>query len=148
MTAIPPNTCTMQDIYDWYTASEELAALKNREMLLRRKVFEGKFPEPVEGTNSEPLQDGWVLKCKYGYNRTPDMEAFSTLADELRAAGVVLETLIKYKPELAITAYRELTKEQQQLVDQCLIVKPSSPSLEIVMPKRASKSVGANEVLK
>lgn len=140
MTTIPANVCTAQDIYDWYETNEQLAALKNKEMLLRTKVFSAKFPAPEEGTNSTPLDNGWVLKGKYGYNRTLDMDAISTMADELRAAGIVTESLIRHKPELITTAYRCLTEEQRVLFDNCLQIKPSTPSLEIVLPKRASKT--------
>jgi len=146
MTTIPANECTAQDIYDWYEAAEQLKALKNKEMLLRTKVFQAKFPAPEEGTNSTPLDNGWVLKGKYGYNRDLDMDAISTMADELREAGVVMENLIRHKPELITTAYRCLTQEQRNLVDNCLRIKPSTPSLEIVLPKRASKTTPTVQV--
>jgi hypothetical protein len=36
--------------------------------------------------------------------------------------------------------YRTLPEEQHQLFDQCLIVKPGSPALEIVLPAKAKKA--------
>ena len=143
MTEIPAKTCTMQEIVEWFNASEELKALKNKEMLLRKHVFDGTFVDPKEGTNSVPLPDNWVLKGKYTLNRNPDMDAFTQMAPALRDAGVSLETLIEWKPELKTSVYRDLSDEQRKLVDQCLVIKPGSPALEIVMPKRASKSVAA-----
>lgn len=140
MSAIPAKTCTMQDVIEWYNASEQLTALKNKEMLLRKHVFDGMFSEPKEGVNSQPLPDNWVLKGKYTLNRTPDMDAFAQMAPALRDAGVILESLIEWKPSLKTSTYRDLSDEQRKMVDQCLVIKPGSPALEIVMPKRASKS--------
>jgi hypothetical protein len=39
-----------------------------------------------------------------------------------------------------------LNEDQRKMFDMCLIVKPGTPSLEIVLPKRASKAVHANEL--
>ena len=43
-----------------------------------------------------------------------------------------------------IKEYRELTAEQTQLFDQCLIVKPGSPALEIVLPKKRAAAGAQN----
>jgi hypothetical protein len=48
-----------------------------------------------------------------------------------------IDKLVKWKPEVAITEYRKLTEEERNRFDQCLVIKPGSPSLEIVIPKRA-----------
>jgi len=146
MSEIQQDEVTMEDIIAWNAASEELARAKNVEMLLRNRVFKGKFPAPVEGTNSVPLLNDYVLKATYKMNRTVELEAISTLADDLREAGINTTELIKYKPELDVKAYKALNADQRQVSDMCLTVKPGTPSLEIVLPKRASKSVHANEL--
>lgn len=117
---------------------QKLATLKSQESLLRSKIFKGLFPNPVEGTNSVPLgTEGWVIKAKHTISRSPDIALLTAKAPELRAAGIVLEDVIRTKPELATGEYRKLTDEQRHLMDQVLEIKPGSPALEIVLPKRA-----------
>lgn len=138
MTAIPANAVTQADLDSWNQMQTQLAALKSAEMLLRIKIFKGLFPNPVEGTNSVPLgTEGWVIKAKYQITRKPDVALLTAKAAELRKAGIVLEDVIRTIPELAVGEYRELTDDQRHLLDQVLEIKPGSPSLEIVLPKRA-----------
>lgn len=138
MTQIPANAVTQADLNAWSEMQQKLSALKSAEMLLRIKIFKGLFPAPVEGTNSVPLgDDGWVIKAKYPVNRKPDVALLTARAPELRAAGIPLDTVIRTVPELSTTEYRKLTEEQQKLLDQVMDIKPGSPALEIVLPKRA-----------
>lgn len=138
MTKIPANAVTQADLDAWSKMQTELGALKSAEMLLRMKIFKGLFPNPVEGTNSVPLGDqGWVIKAKYPINRKPDVALLTARAQELREAGIPLDTVIRTIPELATGEYRKLTEDQQKLLDQVMEVKPGSPALEIVLPKRA-----------
>lgn len=140
MTELPKNTVTQEDLTKWYELKEELARVKASEMLLRQKIFAGYFPAPVEGTNDAPLADGYVLKGKYSITRDVDPGAIGALKDQLLEAGIKADALVQYKPSLVLKEYRTLTKEQQDLFDQCLIVKPGSPALEIVLPKKAAKA--------
>lgn len=138
MSAIPANAVTQEDLNAWSQLQKQLGDLKSAEMLLRTKIFKGLFPNPVEGTNSVPLgTEGWVIKAKYQINRKPDVALLTARAPELRAAGIVLEDVIRTIPELATGEYRKLTDEQRHLLDQVMEVKPGSPALEIVLPKRA-----------
>ena len=138
MTAIPENAVTQADLDAWNQMQVQLGALKSAEMLLRIKIFKGLFPNPVEGTNSVPLgTEGWVIKAKYPITRKPDVALLTAKAAELREAGIVLEDVIRTIPELAAGEYRKLTDDQRHLLDQVLEIKPGSPSLEIVLPKRA-----------
>ena len=138
MSAIPANAVTQEDLNAWSQLQKQLGDLKSAEMLLRTKIFKGLFPNPVEGTNSVPLgTEGWVIKAKYPINRKPDIALLTARAPELRAAGIVLEDVIRTIPELATGEYRKLTDDQRHLLDQVMEVKPGSPALEIVLPKRA-----------
>lgn len=147
MAEIPENPVTQQDLNEWYTIHEELAKLKAKESLLRAKIFKGMFQHPEEGTNSVPLSDGWVLKGKYVINRTIDQAALTSLSavdastnmSALAAAGVSVDSLVRWKPELVLSAYRGLAEQQRMIFDQCLIIKEGSPSLEIVLPKKNIK---------
>lgn len=137
MTNIPQNTVTQNDLNQWYLMQEELRKLKAAEMLLRQKIFSAYFPSPVEGTNSAPLADGWVLKGKYTITRDIDLGALNATRDKLVEAGIKVDSLVQYKPSLVLKDYRTLTAEQAKFFDQVLIVKPGSPALEIVLPAKA-----------
>lgn len=140
MTEIPQNEVTDADLFEWYRISSELNKLKIAEGLLRMKIFKGKFPTPKEGTNNLVMPDGYVLKAKHNINRTVEEAAFKASIEELAKHGIPTDTIVKFKPELAISVYRELTEEQRTLMDSVLIVKDGMPGLEIVKPKRPVKT--------
>jgi len=139
MTEIPENKVTQADLSAWYEMSQELKKLRAKEMVLRKKIFDGAFPDPKEGTNNYELADGYMLKAQYKLDRNVDPGALDALKDKLRENKINPDSLVQYKPSLVIKEYRHLTEEQHKLFDQCLIVKPGSPSLEIVLPKRKGK---------
>ncbi|HWV46984.1 MAG TPA: hypothetical protein VN039_13345 [Nitrospira sp.] len=113
---------------------------------------------PEEGTNKFSLPHDYVLKAQRVINRTVDAAALKqlshtkaeleykiangiTLSDEEALQhkvlkGILLEELIKYKPELAIKEYRTLTVDEQRVFDDVLVIRDGSPQLEIVLPKR------------
>ena len=136
MSIIPENQVTQQDLERWYLVQEELGKLKNEEQLLRKKIFQGMFVDPKEGTNSINLDGGFVLKGKRVVNRTVDEAAFRATAEILAKNGIPTDQIVKYKPELVTSEYRKLTFEQMHLFDTVLIIKDGMPGLEIVKPKR------------
>lgn len=151
MVAIPENTCTLNDLFEWYRIQDELKRLKAQESILRVKLFKHHFKNPKEGTNDLPLgpllvaagipDDGRVLKGGHVINRSVDEAALTVLLPTFAEKQIPVEKLIKRKPELVIGEYRKLTKEEQQLFDQALSVKPGTPSLEVVLPaKRVAKA--------
>lgn len=140
MVEIPQNTATQADLEEWYIVQAELKKLKNKEMLLRQKLFGFHFPSPEEGTNTVPLAQGWVLKGKYTISREIDPGALGALKEPFQQAGINVDKLVQYKPSLVLKEYRTLTAEQCQLFDRALIIKPGSPALEIVLPAKAKKA--------
>jgi hypothetical protein len=135
---------TPELLAEWYKAQKDLAFLKAREAQLRSIIFKNKFPNPVEGTNTVALDDGTsaVIKATHVINRNVDIGSLDALRAAQQQEGyngpkVNLDEVIRWKPELSVTAYKALTAEEQMFVDQALIVKPGSPQLEITIPKRA-----------
>lgn len=146
MPVIPETQVTLNDLFDWYNAQAELARWKSREALLRARMFKHYFPTPKEGTNDLALgpllqaagieDDGRVLKGGHVINRSVDEAALLVLMPALNEKKIPVEKLIKRKPELAVGEYRKLTDEERNLFDQALVIKPGTPSLEVVLPKR------------
>ena len=137
MAPIPANPVTQEDLNTWSEMVKQLAALKAAESLLRGKIFKGMFPNPVEGTNKVPLAQGWILLATYPIARKVDLATLVAKAPALREAGIVVENVIKHTPELIISAYRGLTEDQRNLLDQVMEIKPGSPQMKIELPKRA-----------
>lgn len=138
MAEIPANPVTQADLDEWSKLTQDLASLKSREIILRMKIFHGFFPKPIEGTNTAPLSAGWVIKATYPIGRKPDLALLTALTPELRAAGIPLDSVVRYKPEIAVGEYKKLSEEHRALLDRALEIKPGTPGLEIVQPKRAT----------
>lgn len=146
MSEIPQDVLTSKEFFEWYEATRELAKIKQREHFLRMRVFRHMVPVPEEGTNTVELDPhplfagmqptGYVLKAQHVISRDIDEAALSVLQPKLIENKIPVDKLIKRKPSLAVGEYRKLTKEETQLFDQVLIVKPGSPQLEIVLPKK------------
>lgn len=134
MAAIPEDVVTQADLEQWYNLKQELAKIRASEMLLRKRIFSHYFRTPVEGTNTAELEHGYELKGKYPIDRDIDEAAFNVNRERFAAAGLKPDSLVRWKPELVLRKYRELTAEEQQLFDECLTVKPGSPSLDIMLP--------------
>lgn len=140
MSAIPAEPpVTMADLGAWFEMKKQLQALQASEMLLRKRIAKHYFPAPKEGTNTFVLPDGYRLQLVHGIDRKLDMPAFETLKDDFIKRGIPADHLIRYKVELALPAYRELTAEEQMVFDQCLTIKDSSPSMKVEKPSTKGK---------
>lgn len=109
--------------------------LKQLEMELRTKMVEQFFETAKlkEGTNTADLGNGWKLKYKHALNRKFDEAAMAAVFLELDEG--LSDAIVKNKPELVIKEYRRLSDKHRAIFDQCLIIKPASPALELVKPK-------------
>lgn len=144
MVAVPENVATVSDMIRWAELTEQLKKLKVEEMFLRKKIFGTYFKDPVEGTNSYPLENGYVLKGKRTIDRTVDEALFVALRSTMQGK-VPLDDLVQFKPSLNLRCYRQLTEEELAVFDQCLTIKDGSPSLEIVLPAATKRAQAAAE---
>lgn len=140
MAILPEDFLTQAELDEWYKLRNRLAKIKSEEALLRGKVFRCMFPNPVEGTNHVALSEGFELKAVYPIARKVQEDLLSARVGELRAAGIKLDDVVVYKPEVAITEYRKLTDDQMKLFDSILEIKPGSPQLSIVQLKKPRKA--------
>lgn len=144
MAEVPQNQVTEKDLADWYKLKKELADVKAKEMLLRMKIFKSIFPAPKEGTNNHDLADGYVLKAQWGYNREVDLGSFTVLKESFEKHNIPADSLIQYKASLKKAEYNKLTEEERKLFDQALVIKPGSPTMEIVKPKKRTSAGTVN----
>lgn len=129
---------TASALAEWSSINIELKVLKEKEMLLRKQIVDSCFPKPKEGSNTLDLANDWKLKCNYKLSRKVDKAAIKSVLAEMPEGSE--EKLINYKPELKLTAYKNLPKEECKVFDQLLTIKPGTPSLELVAPKEKKES--------
>lgn len=138
-TVIPPQpetVITEADIGVWYEMAVKLKKLKMQESLERKRIFGHFFTDPDEGTNNHDLADGYVLKGKHTLTREVDEGAYTSLKEKFREKGFNPDVLVKWKPTLVKKEYNKLSDENRTYFDQILLIKPGSPALEVVLPKK------------
>ena len=144
MALIPEREVTLEHLKEWYEIKQQLDELKNKEVVMRQFITAGLFPEPTEGTNTVPLNDGTgaVAKMTHVINRKVDEEQYDELEKSLQTDNNLprldLAKLVRWKPEVSIKEYRTLTDEERHLFDQALVIKPGMPGLDIMIPKKGS----------
>jgi hypothetical protein len=144
MVLIPEREVTLEHLKEWYDLKQQLDDIKNKEVVLRQFIVAGLFPDPKEGTNTYPLNDGTgaVAKATHVLNRAVQIELLDELVKSLDAntnlPQLDLDKLVRWKPEVSIKEYRALTDEERNLFDQVLVIKPGMPGLEIMIPKKGS----------
>lgn len=126
----------------WQEEQDKLNAAKNREMHLRTMLVEVTFGANREegstthifvapGSNVNP-KNAAKLTVKQPYGRTLDPAAVTPALAALTASvgQAVADQVIRFKPDLSVSAYKALTAEQQLLIAPALTTKPGSPQLE------------------
>ncbi|MGE4486336.1 MAG: hypothetical protein AB7C95_00750 [Synergistaceae bacterium] len=121
-------------IMAWTKAKADLAKAKDREMNLRKSITTELFPSPVEGVNTHELGKGYKIKMTHKLNRTIDEAALASVLERLPQA----EECVKMKPSLAIKKFKALKDEDRLIFEECLVTKPGSPTLELVIPKEVT----------
>jgi hypothetical protein len=138
-----------QVLLNWKSAKDDLDRAKGLEAKLRTAVFELKFPNAKEGTQREPLGNGYFVKAVYPMNYTLDKERTEKALDDIAALGpkaeFIADRIAKWTPELVIKEWREICNAAaggdpdaikiKAFVDGVLTIKPGMPQLEIEEPK-------------
>ena len=128
-----------QDIQEWLQALESATYAKTviaRELELRKGIRDKYFAKATEGVNKLQLGNGYFLKLSHKIDRKLDVAVLPSITEELREIGVDIDFVVERKPTLRLANYRELTAEQMQVFDKALTIKPASPELELIEPKK------------
>lgn len=133
-------------INEWAILKKESAALVEREKELRKKCCD-LFEDKSKGTKNLELINGYKLKAVFKHNITlksqneeiDTVTAVSNILDKIEATGeagrLIAERLVKWKPELSVTEYNQLSDSLKQLVDTVIVTTEATPTLELVEPK-------------
>ena len=126
-------------IMDWNRADAEAKAAVVRERDLRKQVIEASFDELKTGTNTLVLGAGYKLKASVTQAYSPQKDADDSYTSLVNVLGQMnpetAKRLVRWKPEISVSAYKSLTAEEQALINQVLVIKDNSPQLELVVPK-------------
>ena len=147
------------EIQSWLDAKTVSTTAVEAEKEARGKLTATLFPTPKKGTQRYNLNGGYAIKLVYGVRYElgdkdkADAEGNKiSIESQVRAveetianlgaeAELLLERLIKWKPELSGSEYEKLdtTNEVQAAIkrelDKLITVKPNSPQLTFEEPK-------------
>jgi len=128
-------------ISKWLEAQAASKAAVETERLLRVQVMQSFFPEkqPDEGTVNEELGNGYKLKFVFKQNITLNKDKVEDALSEIERLGedgkFIAGRLIKFKPELSLTEYKQLEPKMKKIIDKVITSKPGSPTIEFIEPK-------------
>lgn len=119
----------------WHNAKAEAARATAQERALRELLTKRLFPKPPEkGTVRESIGFGKEMKLVTKLNYTVDREALA--AAKAHLPQDVLDSVIKYKPEVNEAGLATLDPRYGNLVTSFITSKPGAPSIEIVDAKK------------
>ena len=126
-------------------AVKVLAAAKEAELAARKAVLTTvfNFDENVlrSGTENVELGGGYKLKAVFKINYSLDNtnEGVDKALTKIEKTGTegkfIAERLVKWKPELSLSEYKQLPQKFKDIIDDVLKASEGTPSLELVEPK-------------
>lgn len=130
----------------WYEADKTMRAAVDAERELRLQIietFSTETREDASGVETVSLgRDKWVLKIQHGLNYNLDKDAdkvrssLDVIAKSMEGGKIIADRLVKWKPEISVTEYKKLDREQREEINKVLTIKPKTKSIEIVEEKR------------
>lgn len=125
----------------WYRAKKESDKAQAAEKALRAELVALAFPNGLDegAKNKANLPEGWQLSVTGVVNRSIDEAALGAaieLVEEKTGVKLDANDLVRYKPELKVSAYKELGEDVRKLFDNALVIKDGSPQVEVKLPKR------------
>lgn len=130
---------------EWKEISEWIKTAQNKENQLRLKLVSDLFTaEKLEG--SETVDIGWGYRLKATKNLNYNATNKEGQTEKLLAAVHAIDpgtaqALVRWQPELSVTAYRALLTllekhpELKEVAALAITVKPGMPELEMIAPK-------------
>jgi hypothetical protein len=140
MNASTPNASLLDR---WLAAKNALKTAQELEKQLRTELVQAAFTPSLteEGTRRAPIDAERDLKCVFKLNYTlakaDEVKAvLDAIAKTNNEGAFIAPRLVNWKPDLAVSEYRELDAIYKAQIDKVLTIKPGSPTLEVVPPKK------------
>lgn len=126
----------------WQQTQDQMKSLKAHETEQREAVINRMFKANIgsEGTVNIELGNGYKLKGTFKKNiNFTNTEELGEILDKMEADSpegkLLADRIVKWKPSLVLSEYRQLPDNFANLLNKVLIVTDASPSVEIVPPK-------------
>lgn len=121
----------MNNLVNWYQVSEQLKALKEKELALRKLVVKEFFPSLDEGSNTCKIEGDANLICTQPYSYAVDVDTLDEGLEHIPATK--REKIVVWKPSISVAVYYKLTKKARNaFTTECVTIIPGTPSLKIV----------------
>ena len=114
-------------LIEWMEMQNLMRQIKSEEMELRKQLVVFLVPDHQIGVHSR----GFItikVKATLKLNHKFDELILSDLYDDMTNLE---KDAIKYKPSLSLSAYKKIPEEYREKLDDCLIVTPASPTLNV-----------------
>ena len=118
----------MTDLNKYLDAKTQLAFWKKKEHELRLELLNDLFPNASNGTFTEHVE-GYEVKGTFGLNYSIIKDEFDILKDVMTDDE---RSCITLKPTLSVAKYKLLEDHERAILDECVSVKPSLPSVKIL----------------
>lgn len=138
-------------LHNWIQAKQTLDIAKEAEAQLRATVGLSIFADADIGANTIELGGGYratyTKKMNYTLAVPTDSntdnlnESIEELAEAMRLASnegaFIFGRLVKWKPELSLTEYKQLPDNLKKIVDRYVVSREGAPTLVIKEPAKA-----------
>lgn len=126
-------------VLQWFQASTQLSTLKKTEKKLRKVVCSMLFNGARAGTHKVELGSGYELKAfvKTNYAVKPIDGSYAYIIPLLdKLPTHIANELIDWNPKLSVTAYNNLTTDEQAIANEFLTITEGEAALTVVAPKQ------------
>jgi hypothetical protein len=121
----------------WTEAEQNCAMWKAKELRLRTEVIAQFFDTSKDqGTEHFELGNGYKLTAVKKLNYTLTNKNGETVAALQALRPDTAQRLVSWSPTLSKTEYDRLSSNEKMLLTNALTIKPATPSLELVEPKK------------
>lgn len=123
-------------IREWYSVQEELRRVKKHESELRKEIIDFLLEDKTSGVKTFELPNEMELKITIPRQTDIDKKSLSDKMPILKSRGLVgEESLFSFKPSVSLNAYKYLTDEDKELVNDIISFKTGSASMKIESKK-------------
>lgn len=134
-------------IVEWNNTVAAAKAAVEKERELRKQVLALNFDMDSSGTKRIELGGGYKLKAvvamKYKVTKNEAVEPadYSHLPALMAQLPLkVAQEIIRWTPDVSVTAYKALTEDERKIVNQFVIIENGSSSLELETPKEVKNA--------
>lgn len=134
-------------LMDWRAKKATLEAAKKAELEARLQIVEMLHdPSRSGSTETTDLGQGYKLKIKvpvyYGFVKDADGDLpldkiehiLETIENDSEYGKIAAQNIIRWKPELSVTEYKNLQVKYRLLIDDVLVTSEGTPSVELIEP--------------